>query len=198
MCTIAILAGGSSSRMGTDKSFLTLDGKPLFECVLDRVSELGVPLIVIANQPDRYAAYGLPIYTDIIPDCGSLGGLYSAINYSPTSRILCVACDMPFLNVPLLRHLIEISRDYDVVVPHIAGMAEGLHAVYNKTCLVAIRTQLDSAQFKVSGFYSQLCVRFVDENECRRFNPDLGSFTNLNRPQDFIAAQTFVDTGTQD
>src|SRR5438477_6072065 len=93
--SVAILAGGGSSRMGTDKSFVKLNGKPLFECVLERVSALGVPIILIANQPDRYAAYKLPTYVDLMPNCGSLGGLYTAIHYSPTASTLCVACDMP-------------------------------------------------------------------------------------------------------
>ncbi len=123
---IAVLAGGKSRRMGTDKSFVLLNGKPLLQHVIERVSELQLPIMLIANEIEKYAGFGLPIFSDIIPNVGSLGGVYTALQQTSAehTRTLCVACDMPFLNPTLLRYLIDQSLEYDVVVPFIDGTAQ--------------------------------------------------------------------------
>src|SRR5690348_11953504 len=100
--TVAIMAGGKSSRMGTDKSFVVLVGKPLIEHVIARVSNLGQDeTILITNKPDAYAHLGLSMYGDVIPDKGSLGGIYSAIHHSRSDYTLTVACDTPFVSPEL-------------------------------------------------------------------------------------------------
>lgn len=78
----AILAGGQPRRMGTDKSFIVLDGKPLIGHVIDRLKPLAIPMIIITNQPEKYAQFALPLFEDVIPNKGSLGGLYSAVTYT--------------------------------------------------------------------------------------------------------------------
>ena len=77
--SIAILAGGRSSRMGADKSLLLLQGRPIFEHVLERFIPLNIPILIIANDSEKYGYYELPIFPDVIPNRGSLGGLYSAL-----------------------------------------------------------------------------------------------------------------------
>src|SRR5215207_5776636 len=94
----AILAGGQSRRMGADKSFMLLDGRPIFEHVLTCVRELELPILLVTNSRKKYTAYHLPMTPDVLPGQGSLGGLYTAIWSSTTEFTLCVACDMPFLN----------------------------------------------------------------------------------------------------
>ncbi len=187
--TIAILAGGRSSRMGTDKSFAPLLGKTLIQHVLARLTPLGAPIILITNRPDDYAPLGLPMFGDVIPDKGSLGGLYSAVTHSPTGHTLCVACDMPFLNPTLLEHLIGLRQGYDVIVPRINGFPETLHAVYHKTCLGPMREQIEQDRLKIVGFFGQVRVRFVEEAEVKRFDPDLRSFVNVNTPEELAEIQ---------
>jgi molybdopterin-guanine dinucleotide biosynthesis protein A len=102
--TVAILAGGLSRRMGTNKSFVSLAGKPLIQHVIERVSALRLPVMLITNTPEQYAHFDLPMYGDVYPQCGSLGGLYTPLHSSLTDYTLCVACDTPFLNVDLLRY----------------------------------------------------------------------------------------------
>lgn len=188
--TIAILAGGSSRRMGTDKSFAVLDTKPVFEHVLKRVGELELPTMLVTNTPEKYMHYGLAMHSDILPDKGALGGLYTAIQASESDFTLCVACDMPFLNVALLKHLLGLcSADWDVIVPQIGGRPEAMHAVYSKACLEPIQQQLAAGKLRASGFFDQVRGRYVDEETIRRFDPDLRSFMNVNTPEDLAAAQ---------
>ncbi len=110
--TVAISAGGKSSRMGTDKSFVPLLGKPMIERVIERVSSLGQnETILITNRPDEYAYLKLPMFSDVLPEKGSLGGIYTALHYSTSEYTLCVACDMPFLNPKLLRYMIALRDE---------------------------------------------------------------------------------------
>jgi len=119
--SIAILAGGQSKRMGTDKSLLVMRGVPILSHVLTQTGKLGLPITLVTNSPEKYADYNVPMIADILPGNGSLGGLYTAIASSSADYTLCVACDMPFLNAELLRDLIERRATWDVVVPRING-----------------------------------------------------------------------------
>jgi molybdopterin-guanine dinucleotide biosynthesis protein A len=189
--TVAILAGGRSSRMGTDKSLLSLKRQPIFEHILERLTPLNAPMLIIANNSAKYRHYGLPIFPDVIPNRGSLGGLYSAIYCSKSDYTLCVACDMPFLNTNLLAYLVAQCGDYDLVVPRVEGIAQPFHSVYSKNCLSTIDTHMAHGQLQASGFYASLKVRWIEEDEVCGFDPKRLSFTNVNTPEDFKAIQLY-------
>lgn len=187
--TVAILAGGESSRMGTDKSFVMLAGKFLIAHVIERASVLGLPVMIIANQPERYQVFGLPVMSDVLPDRSSLGGLYAAIYHSRSDFTLCVACDMPFLNPELLTYLIGLRDGYDAVVPVIGGHPQGLHALYSKTCLEPMRRQLEQNQLKIRDFSAHVNTSWIDEDNLRRYDADLTAFVNVNTPEALRAVE---------
>jgi molybdopterin-guanine dinucleotide biosynthesis protein A len=191
--TLAVVAGGKSTRMGRDKSFVVLNGRPLIEHVLERTRGLGqAETILIVNQPTLYAHLGLPMFADLLPDKGSLGGIYTAIHHSGAPHTLCVACDMPFLNAELLRYQISLAPDYDVVAPRVDHYPEGLHAVYSRACLPAIHARLAADRLKVIGFYQDVRARYLDEPEWQRFDPEGLSFRNINTPGELDAAGAIV------
>ncbi|MCA9935296.1 MAG: molybdenum cofactor guanylyltransferase [Ardenticatenaceae bacterium] len=185
--TVAIMAGGQSSRMGRDKSFVLFEGQPLIERVRDRVADLGNELILITNKPAEYAHLGLPIYGDVIPDCGPLGGIYTAVHHASYPHTLVVACDMPWLNRGLLQYMISLRETADIVVPRWEKFPEPLHAVYGKACLPAMYEKLQAQQLKITGFFGRMSVRFVDREEIERWDEDGRSFTNINTPHDLQA-----------
>lgn len=191
--SVAIIAGGKSSRMGTDKSFVQLAGRPLIAHVIERVLPLGqVETFLVTNKPESYAHLGLPMHGDVLPDKGSLGGIYTAIYHSQQPYTLCVACDMPFLNTALLHHLIALRDEpggpYDVIVPRVEDYPEGLHALYSRACLDPIRRRLEADRLKVIGFHADVRVRYVDEAEWQRFDPQGMSFRNINTPDELQQA----------
>lgn len=188
--TIAILAGGKSSRMGTDKSFVLFQGRPLIEVVREQMTGLGDELILITNKPDAYAGLGLPMFGDVYPDHGSLGGIFTAVHYAGHPHTLVVACDMPWLNRPLLQYMISLRQAADVVVPRWQKHPEPLHAVYSKACLAPIEANLKAQRLKIAGFFDQVRVHFVERETIERFDPGGRSFANLNTPQDLQEAQT--------
>jgi len=189
--TVAIIAGGKSSRMGTDKAFVRLADKPMIRHVIDRTRDLGqAETIIITNSLDTYAQFNLLMFSDVHPDKGSLGGIYAALYHANNPYVLVVACDMPFLNPQLLQFMkVQITDDVDIVVPRLAGYPQGLHAIYSKRCLDPIQKQLEAHRLKVIRFYDQMRVCYLDEVDYQAYDPDLRSFTNLNTPVELDQAR---------
>ena len=193
--TIAIMAGGRSSRMGTDKAFVPLLGQPMIEHILARLTDLGQDqTLLITNRPDDYAHLRLPMFEDVFADKGALGGIYTAIHHSETTYTLVIACDMPFVNADLLRHMIDLRANFDVIVPRENDHLEGLHAIYSKHCLEPIRTRIDANRLKVIGFYEDMRVRYLDPVEWEKFDPQGLSFYNVNTPEELQAAQKIANS----
>ncbi len=191
--TVAILAGGASRRMGANKSLVELEGKPLIQHVLDRVQRLNVPILLVTNQFDLYRRFQVSMVADVLPGKGSLGGIYSALTHSSSPFTLCVACDMPFLNVDLLTYLLSLRTGFDAVVPMIESQPQGLHAVYHRRCTQPIRNLLDRNELRISGIFDHLRVRLVSEAAIRLIDPDLRSFTNLNTPEELARVRREID-----
>jgi molybdenum cofactor guanylyltransferase len=191
--TVAIQAGGKSSRMGTDKAFVPFQGRPMIEVVLERVAGLGDELILITNKPDEYAHLGLPMHGDIYPDSGPLGGIYTAVYHATHPHTLVVACDMPWLNRPLLEYMVALRETANIVVPRWEKFPEPLHAIYNKACLDPMEEKLRAQQFKITGFYGWVSVRFVERGEIERFDPGGRSFANVNTPEELAEQEQQPD-----
>lgn len=192
--SLAIIAGGKSRRMGRDKAFVQLGGQTLIERVIAASAKLGqTETILIANQPEDYRQFGLPIYRDILPDKGSLGGIYTALMKAKTDWVLALACDMPFINPDLLRFMIErMDDDIDIVVPRVNGYPQGLHALYRKTCIAPIERQLAANRLKIIRFYDSMRLRALDESDYAAFDRDGRCFANLNTPAQLAEAAAFL------
>ncbi len=187
--TIAILTGGKSSRMGTNKAFTEVGGVPIIERILQRVGDLGEETILITNQPADYAHLGLPAYPDRIPGKGPLGGLYTALLEAHYLYMLAVSCDQPFLNPLLLQALIDQREGFDVVIPlDREDYPQSMHAVYSKGCLPAIQDCLDADRLKMIGFFPQVRVRKIAGEDIDRYDPMRISFVNVNTPDDLTEA----------
>jgi molybdopterin-guanine dinucleotide biosynthesis protein A len=187
--SVAIQAGGQSSRMGTDKSFVEYNGRPMIETVLAQVTELGQETFIVTNNPDPYAYLGVPTVGDIYPDHGPLGGIHTAVSHADYAHTLVVACDMPWLKRSLLQYLISLRESADVVVPLWDKFPEPLHAIYSKACLPPIEANLKAKRLKITRFFGQVNVRYVERYEIMQFDENGRSFANINTPQDLTQAQ---------
>jgi molybdopterin-guanine dinucleotide biosynthesis protein A len=189
----AILSGGQSSRMGTNKAFVTVGGKPIIERVIERVHQLTDDLILITNTPPDYQHLGLPLHSDLIPGKGPLGGLYTAISMAHNEHTLVVSCDQPFLSVELLKFLIGLREGYDVVVPLAEdGYPQSMHAIYGKGCLGPIRANLAAGRLKMISFFPSVKVREVSGSEIGIIDPQRTSFFNVNTPDSLFEANTLA------
>lgn len=205
----AALAGGQSRRMGTDKALLPLvaGGQPMLSVVLERLSAVSDDVFVVANDQARYEALGARVVPDLHRDVGALGGIQAAIASSAHDHCLVVACDMPFLSLPLLRRMADEPRDYDVLVPLIPGESkqrddglvfQTLHAIYGKRCLPFIEKRIAEGNKQVVGFFEDVHVRTLDVGEIARWDPDLWSFFNANTPQAMLVAAQFSTLAERD
>jgi molybdopterin-guanine dinucleotide biosynthesis protein A len=202
MLTVCIQAGGQSSRMGEDKALKPFLGRPLIQRVVERLSPIADELIVTTNRPDDYGFLGLPLFADLKPGRGALGGLYTAIASASHPTVAVVACDMPFASASLIeaaRRLL-ITEQADVVIARAAPRAkragkseegyEPLHAVYRRTtCLSAIESAIDSDQWKVIVWFPQVNVRVLTPDEIKHYDPSGLAFWNVNTPEEFGEAE---------
>lgn len=157
MISIIIQAGGRSSRMGQDKGLVPLAGKPMIEHVLDKVRGLGDEIILTTNFPENYAYLNLPMASDEAPGAGALPGMMTALRAAAYPHVLIVACDMPFLNRPLLEHLLSLAPQADVVVPFWEENYQPMHAVYGRVrCLEAVEKALERGRRRLISFYDDL------------------------------------------
>jgi molybdopterin-guanine dinucleotide biosynthesis protein A len=193
--SLAILAGGRSSRMGTDKAFVRVLGRPLIEEILSQSAGLGMESLIITNRPAEYAYLGVPLFGDVLPDKGPLGGLYTALHSATRPHVLCIACDMPFVVRPLLDYLISLIPQGDAIMPRLNGEAEPFRAIYSRACLAPIRAALDSGRMRMVSFFPDVRVRFVDEAEIDQFDPQHLSFFNVNTPEDLEQARRLALAG---
>jgi molybdopterin-guanine dinucleotide biosynthesis protein A len=178
--------------MGQDKALMPFLGRPLIQRIMDRLSTVGEQVILSTNRPADYVFLDLPSYPDIKPDCGSLGGLYTALSAAGHSIIAAVACDMPFANQALFKYEWQLlcQTGADVVIPTSPNGLEPLHAVYRRdACLPAIESALEDGNLKMVGWLKDVSVRIVLPEEVAHFDPHGLAFWNLNTPADFRQAE---------
>ncbi len=193
MITSIVLAGGRSTRLGREKALEEIGGERLIDRAVARVAPLSTEVILVMRPgqptPPLPTEPEVKTVTDRYPGKGSLGGIYTGLYYSSSFHNLAIACDMPFLNVALLHHLIELSPDFDVVIPLIKGNAEPLHAVYSKNCLAPIEALLKRGRLRIVDFFPSVRVRYMGESEVDQFDPQHLSFFNINTEEDLAKAR---------
>jgi len=192
MLTLAIQAGGKSSRMGQDKALMPFRGRPLIQTVMDRLAPIADEILITTNNPDAYRFLDLPLYCDLRPDRGALGGLYTALSSAKGDLVAVVACDMPFASLPLFKTASKliVETGTDVVIPKTEHGFEPLHALYRReTCTPAIEAALDADKWKVISWFDDVRVRTLSVEETAAFNLDGLTFWNLNTPEDFAKAE---------
>jgi len=192
MLTVAVQAGGRSSRMGEDKALLQLDGIPLIERLLQRVSGLGDEILITTNRPQDYQYLGLRMASDPEPGAGALHGLHTALKAARGQTVLVLACDMPFVSRPLLEHMLQLAEAADLVVPRRGGEYEPLHAVYSKGCLPALEAVLQQGEHRMISFFPSLNLHTVEQEEIDRLDPEGLSFFNVNTPEDLRKAERIL------
>ncbi len=183
--TGVILAGGASSRFGSNKALASHDGRPLISHAADTLEHLFAQRLLVTNTPETYAFLGWPSVADRFRGAGPLAGIHAALGAIATERAFVTGCDMPFLSESLVRRLAELAvGDCDVVVPCPGGRPEPLYAVYRRRCLPTIEAHLRRDERKIGLIFASLKVRRLEEDELLAMLPDLGTFLNVNRPTD--------------
>jgi molybdopterin-guanine dinucleotide biosynthesis protein A len=184
-----VLAGGKSRRLGIDKTTMRWPPqggtRTLLEATAGTLAQVCDEVLLVNYR----GAHPLPyrVVPDRFVEGGSLGGLYSGLLEASHDYALAVATDMPFLSLGLLRWMLAQPRDFDVLVP-VRDEPEPLHALYSKACLEPMRRRLEAGRLKITGFFEDVRVRYIDEATLRQLDPEGLSFFNINTPEDLQRA----------
>jgi molybdopterin-guanine dinucleotide biosynthesis protein A len=184
-----VLAGGMSTRMGRDKASLTLNGRTLLEHALAALRQVCQDVAILGRH-ERHGGMA-PVYEDIFPGCGPLGGIHAALSHSQTAYNLIIAVDTPFLLPEFLSYMAEraVASGAVVTTPEIANYTQPLCTVYSLAFLPIAERALQSGSYKIAPLFPHGHTQVVREAELRRFAFGTEMFENLNTPEDMERAR---------
>ena len=190
-----ILAGGRSRRLGQDKAVQSVGGIRIIDRVITKLSRVVESLTVVIDREERAGELEIDekveFIVDCYPDSGSLGGLYSGLKASTTTWSFLVACDMPFISGSLIQYMrskLETGSS-DVVIPNFQGRLQTTHALYRNTCLGHIEERLKQRSLRMDGYFSDVEVCTLQEEDFLYIEGSKESFFNVNTPTDLQMAQ---------
>jgi len=183
--TAFILAGGRSSRMGTDKALLPLGQQTMLERALHTASRVANSVFIVGPR-ERYARYG-NVVEDVFPDCGPLGGIHAALCITQTELNLMLSVDTPLMGPDFLAWLLEQARASSalIVVPEALGGLQPLAAVYRRPLRAVAEQALKRGDYKIDHLFPLAPTRYISEAEIRAaaFSPLV--FRNVNTSEEY-------------
>jgi molybdenum cofactor guanylyltransferase len=185
-----VLAGGKSTRMGTDKAFVEYEGRTLLARALDLVRSVASGVWIVGSK-EKFAAFA-PVVEDIFPDRGPLGGIHAALLGSLTELNLMLAVDMPFVSRSFLQYLITqggSTPDETVVVPRSEGRRQPLCAIYRREFAGVAERALQTGRNKIDPLFDQVQTRVIEQEDLEGAGFSTGIFRNLNTPEELEPEQ---------
>jgi molybdopterin-guanine dinucleotide biosynthesis protein A len=174
----AVLAGGASRRMGTDKALVEVDGDALVlkaTCALDAAG--AVPVVVVGGNQAALEALGLRYVDDAWPGEGPLGGIITALEHIERDLIAVLACDLTDASAIAVRSVAGVLGDADVAVPVVEGRSQWLHAVWRRSALPTLRQAfVDGARAPRHAVDTLRVAQLLDGDPCW--------FHDADRPED--------------
>lgn len=191
-----ILAGGRSSRMGRDKTLLSVEAETLIERTVKELRKVTDEIIIASNQSSKYKLPGTLEVPDLFSGRGPLGGIHAGLTAASHPHAFVVAGDMPLFTADLAEYfLARADEGYDVIAPEIGGSWEPLCAVYAKACLQAIEQYLAAGNRQVYQFYKNIRVLKISERELASIGKPGRLFYNMNTPEDYEALLVIRNRG---
>ncbi|MDX1603491.1 MAG: molybdenum cofactor guanylyltransferase [Salinimicrobium sediminis] len=174
-----ILAGGKSSRMGTDKGLINLDGRLFVQYSISAVEPLVTETFIISGNP-AYDVLKVGRFADIIPNAGPLAGILTGLSRSKTVNNLVLSCDVPLIKTEVLELLIHAQDGtFDVVQLVSNGRSMPLIALYHKRCKLIFHELLKTDERRLHVALDHCMVKNV------KLDPEKDVFTaNINTPEE--------------
>jgi molybdenum cofactor guanylyltransferase len=188
--TAFILAGGRSSRMGTDKAMLEIGEKTLLDRAI-RTAKRVSKTVALLGDKERLRPFGWVI-EDIYPGQGPLAGIHAALSSNAHSEFnLLLAVDMPSLTPDLLRFLLHTAEESNaaVTVPCAGGHVQTLCSVYRPGFRQVAEEALAGGHNKIEPLYKKVRARIIDEDELAAAGFSSSIFENVNTPDEWRKLQ---------
>ena len=190
--SIFVLAGGRSSRMGSDKALLRLGQQNLLQLMLDKARTIVAEPVIVGARAN-YAEYG-DVIEDLIPGCGPLSGIHAALCTTLTDLNLILSVDMPLMTADFLRWLLQLASTCSdmAVVPRADGRNQPLCASYRRGVRGVAEHALQTGKYRVDDIYSLFPTRFIAANEwlSAGFLPNI--FRNINTPGEYESLANMI------
>lgn len=186
MNCVILAKGENSRRLGEEKPFFLINGKPLIEIVFERVKNLFEKIYIVTTTPEKFNKFekeNVELLRDDIK-CGPLGGIYTGLLKSETYFNFVLGVDLIFISKEFINYIEKIKDNYDIIVPRTEKFIQPLCGIYSKKVIQVVKRKIDEGKFRVLDILKELNVRFIDEEELSCFgNPDFLLF-NLNTKED--------------
>ena len=180
-----ILAGGKSSRMGTDKGLLHFHGKPIVQTIIDQILPTVNKTVIVSNNAE-YEKFGLEVFADLITDVGPAGGIHAAMTHTDSEQILVVSCDMPYITTDAIQYMIEQASQSQITLPLNREKIEPLFGVYSKKCLPLWQQLIEQGMIKLQEMVTHFELLKINIETNELFNDLL--FLNINDKNDLQRA----------
>lgn len=188
--TAFILSGGKSSRIGTDKALLSIEGKPLVQRLVELLDSIFSKVVISSNELDLYNFTGKKIVQDIYTGRGPLAGIHSALKYTDTKRNFIVSCDLPLISTELINYIINYKSEKDVILPMADGRTQQLCGIYSEHILneveeLLIESSKNNSKLKGSVYelMDKVPTEIVEVDKLDFYHSNL--FLNINTPEDY-------------
>ncbi len=193
-----ILSGGRSSRIGTNKSFLVIDGKPLIQRLSELLDSIFQEVVISSNETELYEFLGQNIIKDIFPGRGPLSGIHSALSFTNSVKNFIISCDMPLISSELINYFLNNNSDADILLPKADRRIQPLCGIYSKSALLEAENLLiesGNSQSNLKGSVYELLNRvkteFINVDQLDFYHPNL--FMNINTLDDFNLAKSILE-----
>lgn len=188
------MTGGASRRMGFNKAFIELDcetGETILSRTVSLFEKLFDETVIVTADASIYSEAGVPVLTDIYPDCGSLGGIFTALKSFSGSPLFIAACDMPRIDPDAIEAVINAARSatgpIDAAVPYINSRYHPLHAYYTQNATDKIEQLIKARKLRVQGFIDSAAILKLVENDFGAIDITR-SVANINTPEELKSA----------
>ena len=190
MHSAAILVGGRARRFGgRDKSALIVHGRPILERQIAALAQITSDILMVGGDPPARPIRGARHVADHVPGCGPLGGLHAALTGALGDATIVLACDMPYISAPLLRHLLALTSGADAVVPRTEDGYHPLCAAYTRACIEPIARRLADGRLKMTDLFDDVRIRIVTAEEIDAFGDRRRLLANVNTPAEYSSIE---------
>lgn len=184
--TVIILAGGKSSRMGFDKQFLKINQRRLMDSLINKLKKEFSEIIIVTNKPEFYIGLSHKIITDKLKENGPIVGIHAGLLESSSKYAFVVACDMPNIDMEYVKYMKASMGDkcLDACVTNFMDWIEPFNGFYSRDLVMDIEKHIESGRRSINSMLKSLNIKYIKEEDARRFSPNWDMFLNLNTRED--------------
>jgi molybdopterin-guanine dinucleotide biosynthesis protein A len=179
-----ILTGGKSTRMGTDKAHLLINGRTMIDGIISALSQLFNEIIISGPTDAVSVQRNFKQVEDIYKGLGPIAGVYSGLFFSTEEINFVTSCDIAEIDVNIVEYMKAALGNSDASIIKISAYVEPLFGFYKKSAMHVLKKCMDEGRYKLSDAFKYMDVRYVADSELRKVSPGFHGLWNINTPED--------------